>query len=82
MLNHKILLVEDELNLAKTISLNLELDNYSVLLAINGREALNQFNIHFDTIELVLLDVMIPEINGFDLCKQFKSKKPSLPIIF
>ncbi len=82
MLNHKILLVEDEINLAKTISLNLELDNYSVLLAINGREALNQFNIHIDTIDLVLLDVMIPEINGFDLCKQFKSKKPSLPIIF
>ena len=55
MLNHKILLVEDEVNLAKTISLNLELDNYSVLLAINGREALNQFNNHIDTIDLVLL---------------------------
>ncbi len=77
-----LLLVEDEETLAKTLALNLNLEKYAVIVANSGIEALKQFNIHKETLDLVLLDVMLPEINGFDLCQEFKKVKPELPVIF
>lgn len=77
-----ILLVEDEESLATTIALNLKLENYQVDVARNGNEALRLFSKLEPSLHLVLLDVMLPDINGFDLCKQFKSSQPNLPVIF
>lgn len=77
-----ILLVEDEEALAQTLSLNLELENYKVFIAKNGSSALKNFNDHQHLLHLVLLDVMLPEINGFDLCLQFKKINPKVPVIF
>jgi two-component system alkaline phosphatase synthesis response regulator PhoP len=82
MLKYNILLIEDEENLANTIALNLRLENYNVLLAKNGSEALKTFKANVAALQLVLLDVMLPEINGYDLCKEFKSINPDIPIIF
>lgn len=75
-------MVEDEENLAGTIALNLRLEHYAVTLAGTGSEALKAFRDNSSTLDLVLLDVMLPEINGFDLCLEFKKINPEVPVIF
>ena len=79
---HHIFLVEDEERLADTIALNLKLENYAVTIARSGSEAVKLFMKQASAFNLVLLDVMLPDINGFELCKQFKTTDPSMPIIF
>ena len=75
-----ILLVEDEEHLSKTIQLNMELEGYAVTSANNGIEALKEFRkTNFD---LILLDVMLPEINGFDVCEQIRKENTKVPILF
>jgi two-component system, OmpR family, alkaline phosphatase synthesis response regulator PhoP len=76
-----ILIVEDEESLGQTLMLNLELENYNVRLAKSGNEALRLFKEEKRT-DLVLLDVMLPEINGFELCRKFKELSPDVPVIF
>ena len=82
MKNPGILIVEDEESLGKTLLLNLELENYNVKLTNNGKAALDLFTSMQKELDLVLLDVMLPEINGFDLCAKFKTINPSVPVIF
>lgn len=77
-----ILLVEDEASLADTLSLNLKMENYTVTITRNGGEALNYFKKNSKRTDLVLLDVMLPDMNGFDLCKEFKKTEPGVPVIF
>lgn len=77
-----ILIVEDEESLGKTLLLNLELENYTVKLANSGNTALQLFEQLHKNLNLVLLDVMLPEINGFELCKKFKSIDSQVPVIF
>lgn len=77
-----IFIVEDEKAIADTLKLNLELENYSVINAYSGKAALKLFTDNKQGINLVLLDVMLPEINGFDLYKEFKAMKADIPIIF
>jgi two-component system alkaline phosphatase synthesis response regulator PhoP len=79
---HHIFIVEDEESLADTIALNLKLESYQVTTARNGGEAMKIFEKNSSTFSLVILDVMLPDINGFDLCRNFKSTHPSLPVIF
>ncbi len=78
----KILIVEDEQNLADTLALNLKLENYNVIVSYSGSNALKQFIAYSPILNLVLLDVMLPEINGFDLFVEFKKINPTIPIIF
>lgn len=82
MQKHQIIIVEDEESLANTLALNLQLENYQVLVARSGNEAMLTFRQHCDTVNLVLLDVMLPDINGFDLCREFRHLKPHMPVIF
>jgi len=75
----KILVVEDELPMLQGLKDNLEFEGYEVDTATNGAEGLeklltNQFN-------LALLDVMMPELSGFDVCKAARSKGNKTPII-
>ncbi len=77
-----ILLVEDESSLADTLSLNLKLSKYRVLLARTGEEALQLYSENSDTLHLALLDVMLPDISGHELCKVIKKNTPDLPVIF
>jgi two-component system alkaline phosphatase synthesis response regulator PhoP len=76
----RILLVEDEESLREAIKLNLELENYEVVSTGSGKEALKLFHEqHFD---LLLLDVMLPEIDGFQICEQVRLTNMKVPIIF
>lgn len=74
----KILLVEDEESLVNVLTLNLELENYEVEVASTGSQAIKKFD---DSFDLVILDVMLPEINGFDVCANLR-KKSLTPILF
>lgn len=76
----KILIIEDEANLADTIKLNLELDNYQVEVCNNGKLALK----HITTFQpnLILLDVMLPEMSGTEIIKQLNELQYNVPVIF
>ena len=74
-----ILLVEDEENIRDVVKLNLELENYEVITADNGKTALKHFHEqHFD---IVLLDVMLPEVDGFQVCEQIRLTNNNIPIM-
>ncbi|AFC26272.1 response regulator transcription factor [Saprospira grandis] len=76
----RILLVEDEENIRETLSLNLELEGYEVLALADGKSVLPQFlGQHFD---LILLDIMLPEMDGLDVCEQIRLHDSETPIIF
>jgi DNA-binding response OmpR family regulator len=74
----RILLVDDEQSVQTLLTYPLRKDGYEVVTAATGREALDRFRDgHFD---LVVLDVMLPETDGFDVCKQLRARS-SVPII-
>ncbi len=76
----RILLVEDEENLLKTIRLNLEMEGYDVIGAETGKHGLDQFRAgRFD---LVILDVMLPEMDGFAVCRCIRLENREVPILF
>ncbi len=75
-----ILLVEDENNLATVIKLNLELEGYSVIIADNGQKSIEVFK--NQNPDLVILDIMLPELNGIEACKQMKKINSETPILF
>src|SRR5688500_5612833 len=77
-----ILVVEDEENLAQTLRLNLQLENYEVSLAHSGLEAMRLMAERITDYKLVILDVMLPDINGYELCKEIRLRAPALPVIF
>jgi two-component system catabolic regulation response regulator CreB len=75
----KILIVEDEPAIADTIQYALETEGFHPVTAPTGEEALEQ--VDADGIDLIILDVGLPDINGFELCKEIR-RKSALPIIF
>ncbi|MBV6654874.1 MAG: response regulator transcription factor [Mameliella sp.] len=76
----RILLVEDEENIQDVIKLNLEMDDYEVVAADNGKSALKYAKEqHFD---LLILDVMLPEVDGFQICEQVRLTNREVPIMF
>jgi two-component system alkaline phosphatase synthesis response regulator PhoP len=76
----QILLVEDEDHLLKIIRLNLELEGYSVTSAVTGIEALKEFR--KNNFDIILLDVMLPEMNGFDVCEEIRKENKEVPVLF
>jgi two-component system alkaline phosphatase synthesis response regulator PhoP len=81
-MDSEILIVEDEESLAKTLDLNFQLEGWKVALANSGPKALEQFKALSGSLKLVLLDIMLPGISGFDLFGEFKKMKPGIAIIF
>jgi two-component system alkaline phosphatase synthesis response regulator PhoP len=76
----RILLVEDEENIRDVVKLNLEMEDYEVVATDNGKDALKNFKEqHFD---LLILDVMLPEIDGYQICEQVRLTNMDVPIIF
>jgi DNA-binding response OmpR family regulator len=75
-----ILLVEDEQTLARGLEYNLSSEGYSVTLAVDGKEALNL--IQAKTFDLVILDIMLPFVDGFDIARQIRTNDKKAPILF
>lgn len=76
----RILLAEDEENIRDIVKLNLELENYEVVETDNGKDAVNLFREQF--FDLIILDVMMPEMNGFEVCEQIRLSNTEVPVIF
>lgn len=77
---HNILVVEDESGLLEMIQLNLELEGFNVTTCSNGRQALG-FASRLDRFGLVILDVMLPEVSGLDICRAYRQQS-DVPILF
>lgn len=76
----RIFLVEDEISIRDALKLNLELEGYEVVTTADGKRVLKMFKEqHFD---LVLLDIMLPEVSGLELCEQIRLVNMDIPIIF
>ena len=76
----RLLIVEDEDHLAAGLKLNLELEGYRVDVAANAREA-GQRLLDPSGYDAIVLDVMLPDINGFALCKKFRESGNFIPVI-
>lgn len=81
MANEKILVVDDEPNILELIKFNLENNGFKVITACNGERALEM--IKAENPDLILLDVMLPGVDGFELCKIIRRKNETsdIPII-
>lgn len=74
-----ILIVEDEENLQEALKLNLELEGYDITCAENGAIALKKVEEGY--FDLIILDVMLPEIDGFDVCESIRLQNIDTPIL-
>lgn len=78
--NLRILLVEDEEHLAESISFNLDMEGYDVKIAGTGTQAVKTFK--GEKFNLVILDVMLPELDGFSVCEAIRLHNSTVPILF
>ena len=74
-----ILVVDDEKNIVDILSFNLKKEGYTVLAAYDGEKALKAYT--ESSPDLILLDVMLPVLNGFDVCTKIRSADYLTPII-
>ncbi|MBP1582280.1 MAG: response regulator transcription factor [Oscillospiraceae bacterium] len=74
----KILVADDDRNIAELLRLYLEKEGYSVTLACDGVDAMEKFN--SETPDIILLDIMMPRLDGWQVCREIRQKS-SCPII-
>lgn len=77
----KILLVDDEPQLVEMVKMRLEANNYEVILASDGEEALEKAR--GEKPDLIILDIMLPKLDGYKVCRmlKFDDKYSSIPVI-
>ncbi|WP_163971730.1 response regulator transcription factor [Oceanobacillus halotolerans] len=75
----KILIVEDERKLSRVLELELSYENYQTQVARDGKEAL--YSLEEATWDLVLLDIMLPELSGMEVLRRFRRKNQTTPVI-
>jgi DNA-binding response OmpR family regulator len=75
----KILIIEDEENMVEGLRFNLEVRDYLVIAALDGEAGL--IKAEEEQPDLVILDLMLPGLNGYEVCKRLKETHPELPIV-
>lgn len=75
----KILVIEDDASIRELVSFNLEMNNYEVLLAEDGYTGISM--VYKDKPDLILLDIMLPGKDGFEICKELRNEEIDIPII-
>jgi two-component system alkaline phosphatase synthesis response regulator PhoP len=77
----KILVVDDEVDLVETVRFPLEMEGYHVLISYNGEDALNQAR--KENPDLILLDLMLPKLDGYKVCRllKFDERYKHIPIL-
>ncbi len=78
MRKNKILVVDDEPDFVEMITLRLEANNYEVLAAYNGKEALKK--VESDKPDAVLLDILMPGLDGLNVLSKIRKKNKNLPV--
>jgi len=77
----RILIVEDQENIVKLVKDGLESEGWTVDYVLDGEAGQNRIEMNHEDYDLILLDVMLPKINGMDVCKHVREKKISTPIL-
>jgi DNA-binding response OmpR family regulator len=77
----KILLVEDEQKLAQALARGLGLEGYTVDHIADGKKALTRISLHRSDYDLVILDLMLPSLDGYEICKQMREMNINVPIL-
>ncbi|MCD5412197.1 response regulator [Thermodesulfovibrionales bacterium] len=75
----KILVVDDEKNILKLYQAELEDEGYTVVTANSGEDGLSAFE--KEDPDLVTLDILMPDMDGIQVLRQMKEKKPNIPVI-
>ncbi|MFQ5722571.1 MAG: response regulator transcription factor [Candidatus Aminicenantales bacterium] len=78
-MKEKILIIEDEKDLVKGLKLNLVDEGYEVDWAYDGEHGLHKAM--EEAPDLIILDIMLPKMNGLDICRELRQKKMNIPII-
>jgi two-component system, cell cycle sensor histidine kinase and response regulator CckA len=76
--NRTVLIVEDETNLGKLLKFLLEENGLEVLIASDGQEAIELFKLHIEEIGVVLSDLGLPKLGGWEAFSEMKELKPGL----
>src|SRR3989338_10499626 len=77
----KILLVEDEQKLAEALSRGLSHEGYTVDIIPDGKKAFTRISLHRSDYDLVILDLMLPSMDGLEICKKVREMNITLPIL-
>jgi len=77
----KILLVEDEEKLALGIAKGLQMEGYTVDIIGDGKKALTRISLHRSDYDVVILDLMLPGMDGYEICKQVRLWNITVPIL-
>lgn len=78
MNNNTILVIDDDPNICEVVKLYLSKEGFNIVTALNGNEGIQSFKNHSPS--LVVLDIMLPQMNGLDVCKEIR-KESNSPII-
>ena len=76
-----VLIAEDEVSIRDFVVINLRRSGYETIEASNGEEAIKKFDENSDKIDVVILDIMMPVVDGFEVCKHIRSKTNRVGII-
>jgi DNA-binding response OmpR family regulator len=78
---YKVMVIDDEPDIVKLVKISLEMANFEVLEALSGKECLGKVKTVVP--DLFLLDIMMPEMNGYEVCQQLKSqeKTKNVPVV-
>jgi len=81
MSSKKILIVDDEVDLVETVRYPLEMEGFNVLVSYNGEDALSQAR--KEKPDLILLDLMLPKLDGYKVCRllKFDERYKNIPIL-
>ena len=76
---YSILIIEDEQRVADLLRVGLEENGYNCLVAYDGAMGLRMFRAN--TFDLVISDIVLPKMDGFELCKEIRAANPAIPIL-
>ncbi len=77
----KILLVEDEQKLAQALSKGLVHEGYAVDIVSDGKKALTRIQLHRSDYDIVILDLMLPSMDGYEICKEMRASNITTPVL-
>ncbi len=78
----RLLLVEDDARLAQGLTRNLQMDGFRVAAVASGEEALAELGREAAPVDLVVLDIMLPGIDGLEVCRRLRSSGNTVPVLF
>lgn len=77
----RILIVEDEAAIANGLRFNMEAEGYDPVVLGDGPSTLKYFDEHSHDVDLIILDLMLPGMSGYEICRELRERDASIPII-